>query len=380
MERCSQCVLPLKHVKHNRQNICIYCQQKKSPEKSDWEKRKQIFHDIIQSYKGRGKRYDFLVPLTGGRDSTYVLYYLTKVLGASRVLAFTWDQVFHRKLSWTNMASAVAATGVDFQVYRIIDAETTRAIIRAFFRRFGYTCMACRVFLSPVIGGMAIRNEIPLIVTGENPGQAYMRGTHEKSGPVSVLQDVGDRLATVHYLMRRGLEKDMPERMEEIEEETLGCFYRGLRQPEFAWPEYVDMGTYINWYQEDESTFLKTLSDALNFQRGSDTFSHTSCSIERLRGYYEYHFGRIEPTYYSGEISLFVRNGVLNRQQALLELERLGMTDSLPEEAETYCQEIGLTMEDWHRYFGKPLPLSVKAYFVRAAALRRLKSFWHPKK
>jgi len=153
-------------------------------------------HPIVQ---GRGKRYDFLVPLMGGRDSTYVLYYLTKGLGASRVLAFTWDQIFHRKFSWTNMASAVDATGVDFQVYRIIDAETTRVIIRAFFRRFGYTCMACRVFLSPVIGGMAIRDEIPLIVTGENPGQAYMRDTHEKSGPVSVLQDVANPLATVRF-------------------------------------------------------------------------------------------------------------------------------------------------------------------------------------
>ncbi len=373
MERCVKCVLPLKHVKHNHQKICIHCQENKTPSVSDWQKRKEKFDNIIKSYKGRGKRYDYLVPITGGRDSSYVLYYLTRVLGATRVLAFTWDHLFHRQNSWANMEKAVAATGVDFEIFRIKDEETTRAIFRACFRRFGHPCMACRLFLSAAIGNMAIRNGVPLIVTGENQGQTHMRGTHEKSGPVSMRQELSDRLAPVHYMIRSGLEKDMPDRLGEIEEETLGCFYRGLQDSGFPWPEFIDMGTYINWYREDLD---KVLSDAFHYQKGSDTFAHTSCYNERLRGYYEYNFGRIEPVYYSGEISQFIRIGVLTRQQGLVELELLGMTDSLPKEAEDYCRKLGLTMEDWCRYIGRPLPFSVKLYFARRIAWRRVKSFW----
>jgi hypothetical protein len=70
----------------------------------------------------------------------------------------------------------------------------------------------------------------------------------------------------------------------------------------------------------------------------------------------------------------------LSREQGLLELEGLGMTNTLPEEVEHYCRELGLTMEDWRRYIGRPLPLSVKLYFARNLALQKLKSFWSSKK
>jgi hypothetical protein len=342
-------------------------------EMPDLEKRRQDFHSIIQSYKGRGKRYDYLVPLTGGKDSTYVLYYLTQILGASRVLAFTWDHLFHRKTSWANMEKAVAAAGVDFHVYRIIDVETTRAIIRGFFRRFGHTCMFCRVLLLPIIGNQAIRHEIPLIVSGENPGQALARGTHDKAGPISPRQEAVDRIGTISYLLRKALADEMPGRTREIEEEILGGIRRSLRQRDFSWPLYVDTGAFMDWYQEDESSFLKTLSDAFNFQKASDTFTHTSCVLERLRGYQEYNFGRINKTGYTGEISQFVRNGVLTRQEALLELERLGMTESLPDEAQDYAREIGLTMEEFRQLLGMPLPFSAQAHFARVVAMQVLR-------
>lgn len=371
--------MPLHLVKHNRDKICIHCQQNKRTETPDWEKRRQDFHAIIQSFKGRGKRYDFLVPITGGKDSTYVLYYLTQVLGASRVLAFTWDHLFHRQTSWANMEKAIAAAGVDFYVYRIIDVETTRAIIRGFFRRFGHTCMYCRVLQVPAIGNVAIRYEIPLIVSGENPGQAHARGTHDKPGPISSRQDAEDRFGIISYLLRKALAVEMPGRAREIEEEILGGIGRGLRQRDFSWPMYVDMGAFLDWYQEDESSFLKTLSDAFHFQKASDTFTHTSCALERLRGYQEYNFGRINRTGYTSEISHFVRSGVLTRQQALGELERLGMTESFPDEAQEYAREIGLAMEEFSQRLGMPLPLSVRAHFAGVGAIQVLRRLW-PKK
>jgi hypothetical protein len=376
MERCRQCVMPLHLVKHNRQKVCLYCQESKLLGAPNLEEKRKDFHSLIESYKGRGKRYDFLVPLTGGKDSTYVLYYLTRVLGASRVLAFSWDHLFHRQASWANMEKAVAAAGVDFQVYRIIDVETTRAVIRGFYRTFGHTCMCCRVLLVPVIGNVAIRNEIPLVVSGENPGQALARGTHDKPGAISPHQEIVDRLGTISYLLRKALAVEMPERIGEVEEEILGGFRRGLHHRDFTWPHYVDMGAYIDWYQMDENTFLKTLSDAFGFQKGSDTFTHTSCSLERLRGYQEYNFGRISKTGYTGEISQFVRSGVLTREKALLELERLGMTSSLPDESEHYCRETGLMMEEFRRHLGKPFPLSVRAHFGRVIAGQRVRRLW----
>ncbi len=45
---------------------------------------------FIQWAKKKGRRYDALVPLSGGKDSTYCLYLATRQFGL-QVLAFTFD-------------------------------------------------------------------------------------------------------------------------------------------------------------------------------------------------------------------------------------------------------------------------------------------------
>ena len=129
----------------------------------------------------------------------------------------------------------------------------------------------------------------------------------------------------------------------------------------------------MDWYQQDESVFLKTLADAFKFQKPSDTFTRTSCQLERLRGFQESNIAKIDKMGYTSEMSHFIRSGVLTRQKALLELERLGMNQALPEEAETYIREVGLTKEEFLPRLKKPLPLSLRLHYARVGARRALK-------
>lgn len=277
------------------------------------------------------------------------------------------------------MENAIAATGVDFVSYRIMDAETTRAVYRALFRKFGYTCIICYLLQSAVVLNQAIRHEAPFIVVGRTPGQAYLRGT-DLPEPISPRQEVKDRLGIFTYLLRKTLRDEIGKnRTEEVIEEILGNIRRGLRDKDFPWPKYVDVGAYMNWYQEDESSLLKKLSEAFKFQKPSDTLTHTSCMLERVRGYQEYNFPKVDKTGYSSELSHFVREGVVTRQEALIELEKLGMTESVPDEVQDYLKEVGLTMEEFQQRLRKPLPLFIRAYFARVLAMRALRRLW-PKK
>lgn len=378
MERCSVCVLPLHLVKHNRENVCIHCQKFKRVESAHWEERRQILHSIIQSYQGRGEKYDFFVPITGGKDSTYVLYYLTRVLGVSRILAFTWDHLFHREASWTNMKKAIGATGVDFVVYEILDRETTRAVHRGFFGEFGHTCIICFTLQAVLIMNQAIRHRIPLIITGRNPGQAYVVGSHHKPGVRSPKEETY-RFSLLAYLLRKAVGDEIPEKAGEILEECLGNIQQALQRQDFPWPQYLDLGAFLDWYDQEESCFLKTLGDAFGFQKPSNTFTRTSCKIERLRGYQESNIAKIDKTGYASEMSHFVRSGVLSRQAALLEMEKLGMTPFFPEEAQIYTSTLGLSMEEFEKGLRRPLPFSVRAQYARSSAIRALKGLW-PKK
>jgi hypothetical protein len=376
MERCSICVLPLHLVKHNRQKVCIHCQTYRSKDSSYWQKRQEKFQEIIHSFSGKGNRYDFLVPLTGGKDSTYVLHYLTRVLGQSRVLTFTWDHLFHRQGSWTNMEKGVAASGVDFYVFRILDVETTRAIHRGFFRIFGHTCLSCYMLRDAIIMNQAIRHGIPLIVTGANPGQARTRGTDDLPGPRSPAREAAERMGTISYFLNEAARKEAPERREKIVEETIGEILPAMRRKDFQWPFYVDMGAFIDWYRQDETSFLKTLSDSLHFQKPSNTVTHTSCWLERLRGYQEYNIGKIYSPGYTVEISNFIRDGILTREEGLLELEKFGMTESLPEESRDFIRELGISPEEFKERLNMPLPQSVKFHFAWVKTRRKLRNLF----
>jgi hypothetical protein len=196
---------------------------------------------------------------------------------------------------------------------------------------------------------------------------------------ISTRPEAVDRINTLSYLLRTTLADQIPECYPQIEKEILGTIGDALAKPDYAWPEFIDMGGFMDWYQEEESLFLKKLGDAFQFQKASETFTHTSCLLERMRGYQEYKFGRINKTGYSSEISHFIRSGVLTREQGLAELEQLGMTEKLPDCAEDYLRETGLTREEFLRHLGKPLPLGVKVHFAKVMARQKLRSLFSQK-
>jgi len=374
-ERCKRCVLPLNQVRHNQEGICIHCQIAEKAEEPDWEKSQRLFGSLIKSFVGKGKKYDFLVPITGGKDSTYVLYYLTKVVGVSRILTFTWDHLFHRPTSWENMKNAVSASGVDFYIYRIFDAETTRSVHRGLFKLFGHTCTACFLLQPAIILNQAIRHGVPFIISGRNPGQAFAHGTADPTRPRSSHPEVENRFNTIFQVLRKALLPEFGNRTGEVLEEIVGGIHRAWKQRQFPWPHYVDMGAFMNWYKGDETSFLKTLEDAFQFKKPSDTFTRTSCQLERLRGFQEFNIGKMDKAGYAAELSHFIRSGILSREIALNEMKKLGMAEEFPEEALIYLQELGLSKEEFTQRLHQPIPYFIRAHFFLDSIKKMIRRF-----
>ena len=47
----------------------------------DWDQRKYDFEKIIENYRKDGKGYDCLIPVSGGKDSTYQAYFIEEARG-----------------------------------------------------------------------------------------------------------------------------------------------------------------------------------------------------------------------------------------------------------------------------------------------------------
>jgi N-acetyl sugar amidotransferase len=94
---------------------------------------KEEFKRIIEQIKaaGKGKKYDCLIGLSGGVDSTYVAY-LTKELGL-RPLAVHFDNGWNSELAVHNVNSIVETLGIDLYTL-VVDWEEFRDIQLAYLR------------------------------------------------------------------------------------------------------------------------------------------------------------------------------------------------------------------------------------------------------
>jgi hypothetical protein len=164
MRRCSRCVLPetYPNTYFNEQGVCNHCLNHREPAPLALDP--LLGH--IKGAKKRSRGYDALIPLSGGKDSTYVLYLATKVYGL-RVLAFTFDNGFLSETALASIESALQRTGVDHLFFKP-NWDIMRRLYRSTLIRSGELCSACGIGMEYSITKASADWHIPLILTGNS--------------------------------------------------------------------------------------------------------------------------------------------------------------------------------------------------------------------
>ena len=137
------------------------------------------FENKIEQYRGRGE-YDCIVPLSGGKDSSYLTYLLRKTYDL-RVLAYTLENWLHSPTAKVNIRHVIAKLGVD-HVFVTPKAEFFKRLYRYSLlfaekkevEEKGYlqtTCSACARLILGTGLKEAVRREIPFVMTGHGPDQ-----------------------------------------------------------------------------------------------------------------------------------------------------------------------------------------------------------------
>lgn len=119
--------------------------------------------------RSKRSRFDVAVFYTGGKDSTYVLYYLSKVLGL-RVLALTWEIPFMSDCARRSMENAKERLDrVEF-ITRRVAGEDLRRIYSKLYALSGNTC-ACPSLAYLLFYPELVANRVPYFVAGNEPAQ-----------------------------------------------------------------------------------------------------------------------------------------------------------------------------------------------------------------
>ena len=171
MKICSNCVMPetSETLIFSENNKCSVCTQIENKGKIDWKHRSKLLDKLIEQHRGKYD-YDCIVPFSGGKDSTFTLWYLV-VKMKIRPLVIRFDHNFYRDNVEKNNERTLSILGVDFINYKSNFELVKKTMLESLIRR-GDFCWHCHVGIAAVPINFAIEKKIPLIFYGE-PSAEY---------------------------------------------------------------------------------------------------------------------------------------------------------------------------------------------------------------
>jgi glutamine---fructose-6-phosphate transaminase (isomerizing) len=180
LRRCTKCILPstYPYVDYDEHGVCWYCRtwQKITP------RGEQALFDAVEPYRSKDGSPDVIVAYSGGRDSSWGLHYVKKVLGMNPV-AYTYDWGLVTDLARRNAARVCGALGVE-HIIRSADITTKRRYVRrnveAWLKR-------------PELG------MVPLFMVGDKEYYQHARELRKETGIKLLIMCTGNMIEDAPY-------------------------------------------------------------------------------------------------------------------------------------------------------------------------------------
>lgn len=193
-------------LEFDEQGRCPMCQTK-----DETKGLKSIVPVVNEFPRAKKSRFDVAVFYTGGKDSTYLLYYLSKVCKL-RVLALTWEIPFMSDCAKASIQGAKKAlNNVEFVTRKISDGDL-RSIYRKLYSLADNTC-ACPSLAYVLFYPDLAEARVPYFVVGNESAQIlglFYNGMAPRiaysfadNKALNALINVG-RLLTLRPPLRRG--------------------------------------------------------------------------------------------------------------------------------------------------------------------------------
>lgn len=170
LRKCNRCLLPETYdtIQIDKDgNGCNLC--KKSHEKSvytDWDKKKRMLDKIIANYRGKYE-YDCIVPFSGGKDSTYALYYLMNEYKGLKPLVVRFNSGFMRPTQAENIDQVIRKLGVDYISFTPNWHVVRSLMLESFIRKTDF-CWHCHTGIYSYPLRLAVKYKTPLVFWGES--------------------------------------------------------------------------------------------------------------------------------------------------------------------------------------------------------------------
>ena len=185
MKRCVSCLLPETHetISFNSDGVCNICQNQGIKQSIDWAKRLNDLDELISKYKGK-HRYDCIIPFSGGKDSTWTLFFLKNRYPDLRPLVVRFNHGFLRPTVQKNCLKAFRKLGVDVHEFTPNWNVVKKLMLQAFLEK-GDFCWHCHTGIYAYPMQVAVTQQIPLLFWGETSGEYSAYYSYEEKFDVN---------------------------------------------------------------------------------------------------------------------------------------------------------------------------------------------------
>ncbi|HNT43887.1 MAG TPA: hypothetical protein PKN85_05460 [Syntrophorhabdaceae bacterium] len=351
--QCVRCVTNdyvLPGLEFDEDGLCAFCQCYELAERSGQGAIMQdgiTDEDLVRISSGNtGSRFDAMVLYTGGKDSTYLLWYLAKKLEL-RVLVASWNMPYTNDTCRENMRRAMRILPhVEF-VERTLPWKMVRQAMRDQFERVGWPCL-CPTVAHALFYPLAVQEGIPLVMHGVEEVQLAVMNyvmTEIRSGQPREERVPNHRADTLNFLRMvttisepaqpYSLTADLARHMSSVSE-LLAPVYKPLgdilaraeSDPNMPLPilrRLTSNAAYGSWAKA-----VERMKQEMDWQMppGQKGLLHTSCRIEKVKDYCQFkRFQGAGSTFLPQaivELGAGVYFGLLSRDDALEELQESG--------------------------------------------------------
>ena len=167
-------------ITFDKRGFCNACQWMEEKKNLDWSIRKSRLKKLIQENRNNNSEYDCIVPVSGGKDGSYVAFKLKEDYGLN-VLTVTSRPPLESKTGKTNLHKFVAS-GFD-HIHVTPNINAMQKFNKIGFIKKGSPYYGWLISIFTVVVKVAVQNNINLIFYGEDGEVEYGGSTKNKNEP-----------------------------------------------------------------------------------------------------------------------------------------------------------------------------------------------------
>ncbi len=341
-QQCTRCIMDTTDIEiiFDENGVCNHCHQYDKVEKElvlTGDLGKQKINEIIAKIKkgSLGKKYDCIIGVSGGVDSTYLAYYVKEKMGLNP-LAVHFDNGWNSEIAVQNIQNLVDKLGIDLYTY-VIDWDSFKDIQLAYFKASVIDIeVPTDQFIFAALFEIAQKNKIKYVISGNNvvtetvlPNSWYFKNKFDLRNLLDIHQKYGS-----------GKLKTIP---------NIGKWQRFINK-KFYNLEYFNILNYIDYN-------YKTVKEFIVNELGWKYYGGKHFESVFTRFYQGY----ILPKKFNvdkrkAHLSNLICSGQITKEEALVELSKNPYTAELQQQDKDYfIKKLGLTENEFDEIMLRPI-------------------------